>query len=93
MSSHEERLELFGRGALEVERLERDWPELSWLASVKDQLDYLRAIERGDETDRSRLAEVNIGVIAAKELEDRDPAAAEVLHRVAGAAREMQTLS
>jgi hypothetical protein len=85
------RLRLFEEGRAAVDELERRWPSLSYLSSLRAQLDYLEAVERGAEPDRTRLTTINIGVITAKDIEDRDRRLADVLHEIAGTAREMET--
>jgi hypothetical protein len=83
------REELFNRAEAAVAELERQWPTLSYLPSFRQQIAYLRAVERGEEANRSRLATINIGVITAKDIEDRDANVAATLHELASVARTM----
>jgi len=85
------RQELFDEAEDAIGKLERKWPTLSYLPSFRKQVAYLRAVERGEEVDRTRLAEINIGVIAAKDIEDRDADAAAILHKLAFLAQTMAT--
>ncbi len=84
------RLLLFERGREVVAELARQWPTLSYLPSFRAQLAYLEAVERGSEPDRTRLKDINIGVITAKDIEDRDGPAAAVLQEISAAARAME---
>jgi hypothetical protein len=83
------REEVFDRAEAAVAKLERQWPALSYLPSFRQQIAYLRAVERGDEANRSRLDEINIGVITAKDIEDRDADVAASLYDRASVARTM----
>ena len=89
MTSAVEREVVFDRADAAIDALEKDWPTLSYLPSFRKQVAYLRAVERGEEQDRSRLSEINIGVITAKDIEDRNPSVAETLHELADVARRM----
>jgi len=53
------------------------------------QIEYLLSLERGSSTDRSRVKDINIGVLAAREIEPLSMETAEILHAVAGEARHM----
>jgi len=89
MTNAVEREEVFDRADRAIDALEKDWPTLSYLPSFRKQVAYLRAVERGEEQDRSRLSEINIGVITAKDIEDRNAKVAEALHDLADVARHM----
>ncbi|MBP1127138.1 MULTISPECIES: immunity protein Tsi6 family protein [Pseudomonas] len=43
------------------------------------QLDYVKAVFDGSETDKSRLHQLSIGAIASKEFEENDPELARAL--------------
>lgn len=43
------------------------------------QLDYVKAVLDGSETDKSRLHQLSIGAIASKEFEENDPELARAL--------------
>ena len=67
-------------------------PLYDWSAPLKSaiaQLRYLIDLETGKTTDRSRLADINIGVIAAREIEDMDQGVAEAIHFASAEARKM----
>lgn len=85
-----QRLLLFEKGREAIAELERQWPTLYYLPSFRAQVDYLEAVEVGSEPDRTRLKDINIGVITAKDIEDRDVQAAAVLHEISATARAME---
>jgi predicted RNA binding protein with dsRBD fold (UPF0201 family) len=74
-------------GAIDV--LEKGWPTLSYLPSFRKQVAYLRAVARGEDQYRSRLSEITIGLITAKDIEDRNLSVAETLHELADVARRV----
>ncbi|AZF13697.1 immunity protein Tsi6 family protein [Pseudomonas sp. R3-18-08] len=43
------------------------------------QLDYVKAVFEGSETDKSKLHQLSIGAIASKEFEENDPELARAL--------------
>ena len=65
------------------------WGEHPAIQSIIAQLEYLEAVESDPAKDRSRLGDIIIGVLAAREIEDRDMPLAELLHEVSGEARKM----
>ncbi|MGJ0237882.1 immunity protein Tsi6 family protein [Novosphingobium fluoreni] len=82
---------LFDQSEKAIAELEQEWPTLPYLSSFREQVAYLRAVERGEETDRTRLIEINIGVITAMDIEDRDADVAVILHELASVAHTMAT--
>lgn len=68
--------------AEDVKRLRAQYHESVALKSIAEQLDYLIGIERGIVTDRSKLAAINIGAIAARNVEDMDAGVAEKLQKL-----------
>jgi hypothetical protein len=79
-------LELF-RAALEATRELLSRYDSVVLKSIIDQLNYLIDVETGKTKDTSRLANINIGILAVREVEDMDPDTAEQLHKVSAAVR------
>lgn len=70
----------------QVERLIATWPGVPPLDSIRRQLAYL--IEYTDGlNDGGHLADVNLGVLAMREVEPRDVSTAELLYEVAEAVR------
>lgn len=50
--------------------------------SIKFQLKYLIDLEKGREKDRSNLSEINLGLIAVREIEGKDDDLADILYEV-----------
>lgn len=65
------------------------YPSSTALLSVSRQIEYLIGIDSGSVTDRSRLKEITIGVITAREIEPLDDDAAETFYKIASEARQM----
>lgn len=84
-----DRLTLF-RSALSKSRdhVQR-WGEHRAIQSIMAQLEYLEAVETAATEDRSRLNEINLGLLAAREIEDRDMPLAELLYEVNGQLQKM----
>lgn len=61
-------------------------PNMFPLASVIAQIQYLLDVESGKAVDKSRLATVSIGQIAARDIDTFDESLAELLHEVAAEA-------
>jgi hypothetical protein len=64
-------------------------PYMFPLESVISQLDYLIALERGEQADRSDLKSISIGQIAARDIDNFDPLLAELLHDVSAEVQNM----
>jgi hypothetical protein len=58
---------------------------------VRNQLDYLLHIETGDLTDRARLQQINLGLLAVREIWDLDDQLCELLHEISSFVRHMQS--
>ncbi|MDZ4777521.1 MAG: immunity protein Tsi6 family protein [Alphaproteobacteria bacterium] len=65
-----------------MDDLREQYRDSAALQSVAEQLTYLIGIERGVITDLSKLKAINIGVIAAREIEDMDFAVARILQEL-----------
>jgi hypothetical protein len=83
------RLERFQSALDHCARLLKQYPNSRALESIMEQLRYLIGVESGSVSDRSRLRAINIGVLAAREVEDMDNKVAEALHSVAAEVRQM----
>jgi 1,2-phenylacetyl-CoA epoxidase PaaB subunit len=84
-----DRLALLG-GALERARnLYSRNPDSLPILWVVQQLEYLMGVATGQTSDRSRLKDINLGLIAAREIEDRDMELADMLHRIDAEARRL----
>jgi hypothetical protein len=82
------RLTEFEEALAEVRRLQAQYAWSSALRSIAEQLEYLAGVERGD-GDRSKLRRINIGVLAAREVEDMDLKLAERLHKISAEVARM----
>jgi hypothetical protein len=83
------RLQHFQSALDHCARLLKQYPNSRALESIMEQLRYLVGVESGSVSDRSRIRTINIGVLAAREVEDMDEEAARVLHSVAAEVRKM----
>lgn len=84
------RTQLFELAIVQCDRLLASFPERQSLLSIHRQLEYLLAVARGGQ-DRSRLGEVIIGALTAREVEPLSKEAADVFYKVAAEARAMQS--
>lgn len=84
------RLDLFTHARQAVARLQSDHPTSRPVLSILRQLDYLIAIEEGRETNRERLHEIVIGLLAVREIEPLDLQTAELLHQVSSEVEHMK---
>ena len=82
-------LELFQKTLDRFKLFRRQYPDNGMLLSIEIQLQYLVDLEAGTEKDRERLKDINLGVIAVREVEDRDENLANQLYEVATAAKQM----
>lgn len=84
-----ERLELLETGKRKCDLLRARYPNNAALASVAKQIEYLTGLEQGTHSDRSRLKDITIGVLTAREIEPLDDDAAETFYQIAGISKEM----
>src|SRR4051812_14107380 len=76
------------RRALDGARAYSDSRGARWpILSVIEQLEYLIGLESGSQLDRSKLRQINIGVIAAREIESGDPTLATWLYEISDEVR------
>lgn len=78
-----ERLALFQKALVAVERLESEYPSYPPFVSIHNQLLYLVRLVSGQAGGGAELAKINLGYIAMREVEPRDEAAATLLYSVA----------
>ncbi len=83
------RNQLLALGREKCRALLVQYPDSTALLSVARQIDYLISLEDGSVTERSRLKEITIGVITAREIEPLDDEAAEIFFQIASEAKEM----
>jgi hypothetical protein len=84
-----ERQELFEKALRKCNELLNQYPDHGALLSIARQIEYLHSLETGANPDRSRLKEIIIGVLTAREIEPLDEKAAELFYKVSGEARRM----
>lgn len=84
-----DRLQLYENGLESVSQLLAQYPSSGALLSVKNQIQYLLDLEQGVIADRSRLKEITIGALTAREIEPLDDAAAEIFYQIGSAAKTM----
>jgi len=83
------RKQLLELGRQRCSMLLDQYPNSMALLSVSRQIDYLLGIEDGSVIDRSRLKDITIGVITAREIEPLDDDAAETFYQIANEAKRM----
>ncbi|MBZ2190596.1 hypothetical protein K8B33_15930 [Alcanivorax sp. JB21] len=84
-----QRLIMLDKASKKCDELLVKYPTHEPLKSIKQQLYYLIGLESGRHSDRSRLQDITIGVLTAREIEPIDDEAAEVFYQVAGEVRQM----
>jgi predicted nucleotidyltransferase len=75
------RLELFRTALERTEELERRYPDDRAVEQCAIQFRYLIALELGERNDRRNLENVNIGVLAVREIEPLDPSLADMIYK------------
>jgi hypothetical protein len=83
------RMEMYERARNRIDILLQAEPDNPLLESVKLQLQYLRDLEDGKHQDRARLKDINLGLIAVREIEGWDDELADLLHRISAEVRQM----
>ena len=81
--------QLFSQAMRECDQLLAAYPGRQPLVSIRRQLEYLLAVVQGG-ADGSRLKEIVIGPMTAREIEPMSATAAEVFYKVAAEVRSMQ---
>ncbi len=84
-----ERQQLFEKALQKCNELLSQYPDNGALLSIARQIEYLHSLGTGVNTDRSRLKEIIIGVLTAREIEPLDEEAAELFYKVSGEAKRM----
>ncbi len=85
----EERISLFQRAILAIEKLEREYPSYPPFESIHNQLLFLFDQASGHAVNREGLARINLGYITMREVETRDDAAADLFYLVSAEAKNM----
>ncbi|HXE04808.1 MAG TPA: immunity protein Tsi6 family protein [Bryobacteraceae bacterium] len=76
-------------GQKKCNRLLSQYPTNTALQSVAKQIEYLIGLESGSNSDRSRLKDITIGVLTAREIEPLDDDAAETFYQISSTAKRM----
>lgn len=84
-----DRQKLFEKALHKSEELSLKHPNVDAFISISRQLEYLLNLELGVDVDRSRLREIVIGVLTAREVEPLDEEAADLFYQVSGEAKRM----
>jgi hypothetical protein len=87
--TNQERILLFQKAVLAIEKLEREYPSYPPFISIHNQLLFLLDQASGKPVDREGLAHINLGYITMREVEARDEAAAELFYLVSAEAKNM----
>lgn len=83
------RLKLFEDAKKKCVELQAIYPSNKALQSISHQIDYLIGVELNPNADRSRLGDIIIGVLTAREIEPLDEGVANILHKVSSEAKKM----
>jgi hypothetical protein len=87
--TNEERISLFQRAILAIEKLEREYPSYPPFMSIHNQLLFLLDQASGSPFNREGLAKINLGYITMREVEARDDAAADLFYLVSAEVKKM----
>jgi hypothetical protein len=82
--------EIIERALQECESLMKQHPTCSPLEYVAVQLRYLKGLLAGEHSDKSRLKDINVGLIAVREFSTRFPDFTEQLFAVAKVVDDMR---
>jgi hypothetical protein len=84
------RLSLFKQTleACQKRRIQR--PNSRPLLSIENQLEYLVALEQGQRSDAELISNLNLGLLAARELEPHDMELANLIYDVTEAVKQME---
>lgn len=82
---------IFNKALVGLNKLVGEFPSNILVKSIKLQLKYLIDLEEGKEKDRSRLPEINLGLITVREIEGKDDELANILYEVNSIAKAMMT--
>lgn len=76
-------------GSKRIGELRTKYPENAAIKSVQLQIEYLIEIVADPEKDRSRLREIIIGLLTAREIEPLDEDGSEVFYQIASLAKHL----
>lgn len=83
------RRQLLEQGRQFCNALLAQYPDSQALLSISRQIEYLIGLESGATMDRSRLKEITIGVLTAREVEPLNEEASEIFHKISSEASRM----
>lgn len=83
------RQELLLAGKRHCINLAKQYPDLQALHSIAHQIDYLTGIDNGSISDRSKLKNITIGVLTAREIEPLDDVATEIFYKISVEAKSI----
>jgi hypothetical protein len=83
------RRELLEEGQRKCRELIAKYPDSVALLSVAKQIKYLIGLEQGAQSGRSRLKDITIGVLTAREIEQLDPDGVEIFYQIASMSKGM----
>jgi hypothetical protein len=81
---------LLRRALDECRKRRTKMPEFQPLLSIEKQLEYLIELENGQRSDTQRMADLNLGLLAARELEPGDMELANLIYDVTAEVKEMK---
>ena len=84
------RKELFSTALKNSEDVFKRYPFMFPLQSIIEQLKYLIDVDAGA-TDRSKLSTINIGQVAARDIDEFDEQLSILLHKVSAEVRAMNS--
>lgn len=85
------KIEIFNKALVELNKFIEKFPENILVKSIEYQLNYLINLEESKEKDRSRLSEINLGLIAVREIEGKNDDLANILYEVNSIVKIMKT--
>ncbi len=85
----QDRLLTFEQGLDRCRALLMQHPDSRALLSISKQIEFLIDLDKGVVQDASRLREITIGVLTAREVEPLDESAAELFYKIASEASRM----
>lgn len=83
------RQELLLAGKHHCIELLKQYPGLQAILSISHQIEYLTGVNDGSISDRSKLNNITIGVLTAREIEPLDDDAAEIFYKISSEAKRM----
>jgi len=89
MMTTEERITLFQRAVLAIEKLELEYPSYPPFMSIRSQRLFLLDQASGSPANREKLSRVNLGYVTMREVEARDAAAADLFYLISAEVKEM----